>query len=76
MPLRTGQQDEYMHTLRGGDTTAPPLVLMSGYGAGSAFWFRCVLALPVALFSMQLMLARQRLAMKPQKERDGSAANP
>ena len=34
------QRQQYMHTISAGPADAPPMVLVPGYGAGAAFYFR------------------------------------
>lgn len=34
------QRQQYMHTISAGPANAPPMVLVPGYGAGAAFYFR------------------------------------
>ena len=38
-------QQQFMHTISAGDQTSPPMVMLPGYGAGSAFYFRNIAGL-------------------------------
>ena len=39
MPVGPGRQ-QYMRTITAGAEDSPPMVLLPGYGAGAAFYFR------------------------------------